>query len=156
MSEEDPIAEEEARFHPRLQLLHEFDGEIKSRQKYFKSLYHLREEQDSTSVDEWPFNHNSFGPTDEGLSKVLKAYDRTGLVIVEKTEGYYVYKQTEKGSRFAESLRRGLRLLRKEYTTEREESLELVAKIDKDRSGSDIVEDWDIQQKKSEPFGIDQ
>ncbi|QLH79512.1 hypothetical protein HZS55_20400 [Halosimplex rubrum] len=158
MSEEsqDPLNEEEARIHPRILLLDEFGGEIISKQKYFKSLYHYREEVDDIGIEEWPFQHKSFGPTEEGLSKILKTYDDCGLVVVEKTDEYYVYKQTEKGSRFAEGLRRGLRMLRKDYTKEREKSLELVAKLDKDRSGSEIADDIDIQKKKSEPFGIDQ
>ena len=53
-------------------------------------------------------------------------------------------------------IRRGLRILRKDDTEEREKSLELVAVINKDRSGSEIEEDWEIAKRKSEVFGIDQ
>lgn len=146
----------EGRYHPRLLLLDEFDGEIRGRKKFFKSLVHLREEIDGVGVEEWTFNHDSFGPTDQGLSKLFRAYDKMGLVIVEKDGYLWVYRQTEKGSNFARGLRRGLRFLRKDETEERERSLELVAKINKDRSGSEIEEDWEIAKRKAEVFGIDQ
>lgn len=152
----DPLDPEEGRYHPRLLLLDEFEGEIQGRKKFFKSLFHLREEIDGVGMDEWTFEHNSFGPTDQGLSKIFRAYDKMGLVIVEKDGQLWVYKQTEKGSKVAQGIRRGLRILRKSDTEEREESLDLVAVINKDRSGSEIEEDWEIAKRKSEVFGIDQ
>lgn len=154
--EPDPLDPEEGRYHPRLLLLDEFDGEIQGRKKFFKSLFHLREEVDGVGKEEWTFEHDSFGPTDQGLSKLFRAYDKIGLVVVEKDGKLWIYKQTEKGSKFAKGLRRGLRILRKGDTEEREESLELVAVVNKDRSGSEIEEDWEIAKRKAEVFGIDQ
>ena len=154
--EPDPMDPSEGRYHPRLLLLDEFDGEIRGRKKFFKSLVHLREEIDDVEMEDWTFNHDSFGPTDDGLSKLFRAYDKFGLVIVEKDGRLWVYRQTEKGSKFARGLRRGLRILRKADTEEREQSLELVAVINKDRSGSEIEEDWVIAKRKAEIFGIDQ
>ena len=155
-NESDPLDTEEGRYHPRLLLLDEFDGEIQGRKKFFKSLFHLREEIDGVGKDEWTFEHDSFGPTDQGLSKLFRAYDKIGLVVVEKDGKLWVYKQTEKGSKVTMGIRRGLRILRKDDTEEREKSLELVAVINKDRSGSEIEEDWEIAKRKSEVFGIDQ
>jgi len=119
-------------------------------------LFHLREKIDGVGKDEWTFEHDSFGPTDQGLSKLFRAYDKIGLVVVEKDGKLWVYKQTEKGSKVTMGIRRGLRILRKDDTEEREKSLELVAVINKDRSGSEIEEDWEIAKRKSEVFGIDQ
>lgn len=155
-NEPEPLDPEEGRYHPRLLLLDEFDGEIKGRKKFFKSLFHLREEIDGVEMDEWTFEHDNFGPTDQGLSKVFRAYDKMGLVVVEKDGQYWVYRQTEKGSKVVQGIRRGLRILRKSETQEREDSLELVAVVNKDRSGSEIEEDWEIAKRKSEMFGIDQ
>lgn len=154
--EPDPMEPSEGRYHPRLLLLDEFDGEIQGRKKFFKSLFHLREEIDGVGIEDWTFEHDSFGPTDQGLSKQFRAYDKLGLVIVEKDGRLWVYKQTEKGSKITRGLRRGLHVLRKADTEERERSLNLVAVIDKDRSGSEIEEDWDIAKRKAEIFGIDQ
>jgi len=153
--EPDSLDPEEGRYHPRLLLLDEFDGKIQGRKNFFKSLFHLREEVDGVGKEEWTFEHDSFGPTDQGLSKLFRAYDKIGLVV-EKDGKLWVYKQTEKGSKFAKGLRRGLRILRKGDAEEREESLELVAVVNKDRSGSEIEEDWEIAKRKAEVFGIDQ
>lgn len=152
----DPLEPAEGRYHPRLLLLDEFDGEIEGRKKFFKSLFHLREETEGVGIEEWTFKHDSFGPTDQGLSNVFRSYDKFGLVIVEKDGKLWVYKQTEKGSKFARGVRNGLRILRKGDTEERERALEKVAVINKDRSGSEIEEDWEIAKRKAEIFGIDQ
>lgn len=147
---------EEARFHPRLLLLEEFEGEIEGKKKFFKSLFHFRQEIKDVGLDEWTFTHKSFGPTDEGLSKAYRAYEKFGLVVIEKDGVMYIYKITEKGSKVARGLRRGLRMLFKDMTEEREQSLKLVAKVNKDRAGSEIEEDWEIAKKKSEAYNIDQ
>lgn len=155
-NEPDPLDPNEGRYHPRLLLLDEFDGEIRGRKKFFKSLFHLREEIEGVGKEEWTFEHDSFGPTDPGLSKMFRSYDKIGLVVVEKDGNLWVYKQTEKGSRVAQGIRRGLRILRKDDTDERERSLDLIAVINKERSGSEIEEDWEIAKRKAEVFGIDQ
>lgn len=160
MSEEDPEPDipmdvEEARHHPHLLLLDEFDGEIKGRLKYHKSLFQYRNER-GLDEDDWSFSREERGPMDEGFTELMDDYEKLGLVEVDEEEGkVYVYRDTEKGSRVIEGLRRGLRKIRGEEEEEREKAAELIATLNFDRSGNEIVEDEDIQEAKENPYQSD-
>lgn len=152
----DTMRDEEKSFHHRLALLDEFGGEVESAQKLHKSLWRFREETDGIDKDDWVFTHAPFGPADPGLSSVMYEYDKLGLVLVEKEDEVWVYKETERGSKFIRGLRRGMRLLRKDMTEDRKQSLKLVAKMNKDEVGNVIAEREEILAKKEEVFGVDQ
>ncbi|AGB32526.1 hypothetical protein C488_12713 [Natrinema pellirubrum DSM 15624] len=152
--ETEPLDKKEGKFHPRLLLLDEFGGELHGKKKFHKCLYHFREDSEDISVDDWTFTHDHFGPTEEGLSKNLLALDNLNLIVIEKDGKKYIYKETEKGSSFTQGLRNGLRKLWGDEIQEREKSLELVAEVNKDRSASEIIDDW--KEQKEEPYGIDQ
>lgn len=150
-----PMAAEEARHHPHLLLLDEFDGEIDGRLKYHKSLFQYRNER-GLDEDDWPFSREERGPMDEGFTDLMDDYEKLGLVEVDEEEGkVYVYQDTEKGSRVVEGLRRGLRKIRGEEEDEREKTVELIASLNIDRSGNEIVEDEDIQEAKENPYQSD-
>lgn len=150
-----PMAVEEARHHPHLLLLDEFDGEIDGRLKYHKSLFQYRNEQE-LDEDDWPFSREERGPMDEGFTDLMDDYEKLGLVEVDHEEGQvYVYRDTEKGSRVVEGLRRGLRKIRGKEEEEREKTAEVIATLNIDRSGNEIVEDEDIQEAKENPYQSD-
>jgi hypothetical protein len=150
-----PMAIEEARHHPHLLLLDEFDGEIEGRLKYHKSLFQYRNER-GLDEEDWPFSREERGPMDEGFTDLMDDYEKLGLVEVDEKEGkVYVYRDTEKGSRVTKGLRRGLRKIRGEAENQREETAELIATLNIDRSGNEIVEDEDIQEAKENPYQSD-
>ena len=157
MSDEDPSPDipmplEEARHHPHLLLLDEFESEIDGRLKYHKSLYQYRNAQGMDQTD-WPFRSEERGPMDEGFTTLMDEYEKLGLVEVDEEKGkIYIYRTTEAGSRVIRGLRRGLRKIRGEEAEDREETAELIAELNIDRSGSEIVEDEDIQEAKENSY----
>jgi len=153
MTDDEVLPNSEAALHPRLWLLDEFDGEIDGAKKYHKSLAQYRNE--SGLQDEWPFNRAYRGPMDPGFSSILESYDDLNLVYAEEDGQVHIYKETEKGSRFINGLKEGLRILKKDQTGEREKKLKLIAKVNKDRLGSEIELDEDIQELKEPPIGSD-
>jgi len=148
---EEILPNEEARYHPRLWMLDEFEGEIDGEKKYHKSLVQFRDR--AGLENEWPFIRASWGPMDPGFSSILESYDDLKLMYVEKEGQIHIYKETEKGSRFVKGLKEGLRILKKDQTEEKEKELELVAKINKDRLGSEIEKDDSIQEMKESSLG---
>ncbi|MFC7020424.1 MULTISPECIES: hypothetical protein [Haloarcula] len=160
MSEKDPRPDipmplEEAAHHPHLLLLDEFEGEIDGRLKYHKSLYQYRNAQELDETD-WPFRSEERGPMDEGFTALMEEYEKLGLVEVDDEEGkIYIYRTTETGSRVIRGLRRGLRKIRGEEAEDREETAELIAELNIDRSGNEIVEDEDVQEAKENPYQSD-
>jgi len=156
MSDEsdETLPESEAALHPRLWMLDEFDGEIDGELKFHKSLAQFRNGTD-IDKDEWPFIRAYRGPMDQGFSSILESYDDLELVYREKDGVIHIYRETEKGNRFIRGLKNGLRILKKDQTEERETQLELVAKANKDRVGSDIEQDYDIQKMKEAPIGTE-
>ena len=153
MSEDsnDILPDREAVYHPRLWMLDEFEGEIDGQKKFHKSLVQFRDRADLE--EEWPFTIASRGPMDPGFSSVLESYDDLDLLYVEKDGKIHIYKETEKGSRFIRGLQEGLRILRKDQTEERETELKLIAKVNKDRLGSEIEQDENIQKMKESSLG---
>ncbi|WP_265109606.1 hypothetical protein [Halosolutus halophilus] len=154
MTEKDEVLpEEEAKYHPRLWMLDEFDGEINGEKKFHKSLVQYR---DSVGLkEEWSFVRAPRGPTDPGFTEIIEKYDDLNLIAMEKEGQIHIYKETEKGSRFIRGLKEGLRILKKDQVQSRETNLQLVAKVNKERLGSDIELDDDIQEMKELPLGHD-
>lgn len=150
-----PMAVDEARHHPHLLLLDEFDGEIEGRLKYHKSLFQYRNER-GLDEEDWPFSREERGPMDEGFTDLMDDYEKLGLVEVDEEDGkIYIYRNTEKGSRVVAGLRRGLQKIRGEGEENREKTAELIATVNIDRSGNEIVEDKDIQEAKENPYQSD-
>lgn len=147
------LPDKHAAFHPRLWMLDEFEGEINGEKKFHKSLVQFRNRVGLE--DEWPFVHAPWGPTDPGFSSILEAYDDLDLVYNENGDEIHIYVETPKGSRFIRGLKEGLRVLKKDQTQKMETEMRLIAKVNKDRLGSEIVEDEDIQILKEEPYGSD-
>jgi len=145
------LPNEKAALHPRLWMLDEFEGEIDGEKKFHKSLVQFRNNADME--EEWPVIIASWGPLDPGFSSILAAYDDLELLYQEKCDEIHIYKETPKGSRFIRGLKRGMRVLRKDQTEEFETELKLIAKMNKDRLGSEIETDEDIQELKKEPLG---
>ncbi|QOS13120.1 uncharacterized protein HfgLR_14960 [Haloferax gibbonsii] len=145
------LPDDEAMFHHRLWMIDEFDGVIDGEKKFHKSLVEYREEAELD--DSWPFVRASWGPMDPGFSSILEAYDDLELVYKEKDGQIHIYKETEKGSKYIQGLINGLRILKKDQTEAREKELRLVAKVNKDRLGSEIEKDELIQKLKEAPLG---
>lgn len=146
---------EEARYHPHIMLLEKFEGEINGRLKYHKSLYQYRNAQGMDEQD-WPFSVEERGPMDEGFLALMEEYEKLGLVELDEEEGImYVYRNTDKGSRVARALLRGLKKILGEGAMEREENAEVIAALNIDRSGSEIAEDEDILEAKKNPYQSD-
>ncbi|MBX0305362.1 hypothetical protein [Haloarcula salinisoli] len=148
---EEVLPNDEAAFHYRLLMLDEFDGEIDGAKKYHKSLVEFRES--ANLREDWPFRRVYWGPMDPGFSSILESYDDLQLVYKEDDGNIHIYKETEKGSRVARGLKEGLRILKKDQTQQRETELQLIAKVNKDRLGSEIEEDDIIQKLKESPLG---
>lgn len=151
---DETLPEEEAALHLRLWMLNEFDGEIDGQLKFHKSLVQFRNNTDMEK-DDWPFIRAYRGPMDQGFSSILESYDDLELVYREKDGEIHIYRETDKGNRFVRGLKNGLRILKKDQTEERETQLELVAKANKDRIGSEIEQDDDIQELKEAPIGTE-
>lgn len=147
------LPDDKAAFHPRLWLLDEFDGEVDGEKKYHKSLVQFRDR--AGLEDDWRFIRAPRGPTDPGFSALLESYDDLELAYREVDGVIHIYKETEKGSKFIRGLKEGLRLLKKDQTEEFESEMKLVAKVNKERTGSNIEEDLDIQELKEPPLGSD-
>jgi len=144
--------EKEEKTHPRLLMLSEFDGEIEGELKFHKSLYQYRE----STIDEsdWAFNREERGPTDPGFSRVLQSLEDLRLTENEDEDVPHRYRLTIKGHRVATNLKRGLDKLDDRFE-ERLTSLRGVADKNKDRSGSEIVEDEEIQDAKESTYQSD-
>lgn len=144
--------DEEAKTHPRLLMLEEFGGEIEGELKFHKSLFQYREE--AVEQSDWAFNREERGPTDPGFSEVLQSLEDLRLSENNDEEVPHRYHLTVKGHRVARNLKRGLNKLDDRFE-ERMESLSGVAEQNKDRSGSEIVADDEIQAAKEETYQSD-
>lgn len=144
--------DDEAKTHPRLLMLDEFDGEIEGELKFHKSLFQYREK--TVEKSDWAFTREERGPTDPGFSKVLQSLEDLRLSENEDEEVPHRYHLTVKGHRVARNLKRGLDKLDDRFE-DRLESLSEIAEQNKDRSGSEIVTDEEIQDAKDETYQSD-
>lgn len=141
---------EEAK-HPRLLMLSEFEGEIDGELKFHKSVYQYRENADWIEEDDLRFVREEHGPTDRGFSSVIQSYEDLELVEQEKSGDRRDFFIKEKGKRVANGLRRGLSKLDRRFT-DRMGAISDVKEKNKERSGSEIVEDEDIQEAKENSY----
>lgn len=141
---------EEAK-HQRLLLLSEFDGEVEGELKFHKSLYQYRSFTSEVDEDEWGFVREERGPTDRGFSSVIQSYEDLELVEEEEESNRRDFLLKRKGKRVAKGIRRGLSKIDDGFES-RISNLSTVAKKNKDRTGSEIVEDESIQNAKEETY----
>lgn len=144
--------DEDEVYHPRLMMLDDFGGEIDGRLKYHKSLYQYRN-SDSSSED-WEFRREEHGPLDPGFSSRMQSYEDLDMAEVDEDREPHRFRITSKGRRFARGLSNGLSKLREGFN-ERRDSMREIASRNRDRSGSDIEQDDDIQEAKNEPYQTD-
>lgn len=137
--------------HPRLLMLSEFDGKIEGELKYHKSVYQYRERAELVDEDELEFVREEHGPTDRGFSSVLQSYEDLELVEEEQSGNRRDFVLKEKGKRVAKGLKRGLSKLDDTFS-ERMGAISKVEEQNKDRSGSQIVEDEDVQAAKDNSY----
>lgn len=143
--------DQEEAAHPRLLLLSEFDGEMEGELKYHKSIYQYREITTEVDSEELPFKREEHGPTDRGFSGVIQSYEDLELLDQEKSGDRRDFHLREKGQRVANGIRRGLSQLDRKFGS-RVQGIQKVAQQNKERSGSDIVEDEEIQEAKEESY----
>ncbi|WP_135829853.1 hypothetical protein [Halorussus halobius] len=138
--------------HPRLMMLAEFDGEIEGRLKFHKSLYQYRNtEADS---EDWSFRREEHGPLDPGFSSRMQSYEDLDMADVDEDREPHRFRITDKGERFVQGLSTGLSKL-KEGFDEKQGAMSKVASRNKDRTGSEIEKDEDVQKAKEEPYQTD-
>ena len=148
MSDED----REEVLHPRLMMLDDFDGEIEGPLKFHKSLYQYRDSE--LESEDWAFRREEHGPLDPGFSSRMQSYENLDTAEVNEDSEPHRFRITEKGRRFSRGLSEGLSKLRDGFDDQREAFRE-VARVNKNRSGSEIEEDEDVQEAKSEPYQTD-
>lgn len=144
--------EDDEVLHPRLLMLDDFGGEVEGRLKFHKSLYQYRNSE--LESEDWAFRREEHGPLDPGFSSRMQSYENLDLTEVDEDREPHRFRITEKGRRFSRGLSSGLSKLRAGFD-DRRESLREVANLNKNRSGSEIEEDEDIQEAKEEPYQTD-
>lgn len=145
--------EEEAKYHPRLMLLDEFDGKIEGSLKYHKSLFEYRNEV--ADEESWGFVAWERGPMDPGFSSVMDSYETLDMIERDEEGQTHVYLVKEKGRRFVRGIQKGLDKLTGEDTAERREAAEKITTLNKGRSGYEIVQDEEVQEAKESPYQTD-
>ena len=146
--------EEDDTYHPRLLMLDEFGGEVKGRLKFHKSLYQYRNSDSESEEEDWEFRREEHGPLDPGFSSRMQSYEDLDMAEVNENTEPHSFRITSKGRRFARGLSKGLSKLRDNFE-ESQSTLKEVASRNKDRSGSEIEQDEDVQEAKDEPYQTD-
>lgn len=149
MTDDDDGDEE---LHPRLMMLSEFDGEIEGRLKFHKSLYQYRNSE--TDSDDWKFRREEHGPLDPGFSSRMQSYQDLEMADVDEDNEPHSFRITGKGERFVRGLSTGLSKLKDRFD-EKQEAMRSIASRNKDRTGSEIEQDEDVQEAKEEPYQTD-
>jgi hypothetical protein len=143
---------QEEKNHPRLLMLDGFDGKIEGELKYHKCLYKYR--YNALEERDWSFKREERGPTDPGFTSIMQSMDDLDLVNGDSSEATHVFNITSKGKGVAKGLKRGLSKLDPTFDGKLDIMTE-IAKRDKHRSGSEIVEDEEIQEAKEETYQSD-
>jgi|AntRauMinimDraft_3_1070383.scaffolds.fasta_scaffold00704_2 hypothetical protein len=138
--------------HPRLMMLSEFDGEIEGRLKFHKSLYQYRNSE--TDSDDWSFRREEHGPLDPGFSSRMQSYEDLEMADVDEDSEPHHFRISGKGERFVQGLSKGLSKL-KDGFSDRQDAMKNIASRNKDRTGSEIEKDEDVQKAKEEPYQTD-
>lgn len=144
--------DEDETYHPRLLMLDDFGGEIEGRLKFHKSLYQYR--NTNSNSEDWNFRSEEHGPLDPGFSSLMQSYEDLELAEADEESEPHRFRITSKGKRFARGLTKGISKIRDGFDDDREE-LKSIAEQNKDRSGSEIEQDEDIQDAKEEPYQTD-
>ncbi len=146
------MKDEEAKNHPHLLLLDEFDGEIEGELKYNKCLYKYR--YNALTKEDWAFKREERGPTDPGFTSILQSMEDLGLVESDDSENAHRFNITTVGNTVSTGIQRGVSKLDPEFSPKMD-MIAAIADRDKDRSGSEIVEDEEIQEGKEDTFQSD-
>lgn len=141
------MKDEEAKNHPHLLMLDEFDGEIDGELKYQKVLYKYR--VNALKEEDWGFTRERWGPTDPGFTEIMQSLDDLDLAELDEDDRIHIFRLTEGGREVASGLKRGLGKLDPGFSP-RIQTILGIAESDKDRSGSEIVEDEVVQKAKEE------
>lgn len=139
------MKDQEAKNHPHLLMLDEFNGMIEGELKYNKCLYKYR--YNAVSKEDWAFKREERGPTDPGFTSLMQSREDLGLVETDDSEVAHRFNITRLGQGVASGIRRGVSKLDPEFSP-KSDLLQQIADRDKDRSGSEIVEDEEIQEAK--------
>lgn len=146
------MKKDEAKNHPHLLMLEEFDGTIEGELKYNKCLYKYR--YNTLTREDWAFTREERGPTDPGFTSLLQSMEDLGLVEADESESAHRFNITTVGKSVASGIRRGVSKLDPEFSPKMD-TITRIAERDKDRSGSDIVEDEEIQEGKEGTYQSD-
>ncbi|OVE85667.1 hypothetical protein [Natronolimnobius baerhuensis] len=141
------MKDKEGKNHPHLLMLDEFDGEIDGELKYQKVLYKYR--VNALEDDDWSFTRERWGPTDPGFTEIMQSLDDLDLAELEEDDRMHIFRLTDTGEEVADGLKRGLSKLDPGFSP-RIQTILGIAESDKDRSGSEIVEDEIVQNAKEE------
>jgi len=145
------MKESEQKNHPHLVMLDEFDGEMDGELKYNKVLYKYRYNAEEVDDDDWAFTREQWGPTDPGFTSIMSSMADLGLSEEEDSEPMHIFRLTSKGRDVASGIKRGVTKLDPRYSSKLS-TIRAIAEIDKDRSGSEIEEDEEIQEAKEETY----
>ena len=140
---------DDEKIHPRLMMLSEFDGEIEGRLKFHKSLYQYRNSE--ADSEDWAFRREEHGPLDPGFSSRMQSYEDLDMAKVDEDEELHRFSITSKGERFTEGLKSGLSKLGDSFDAKKD-AISSIASKNKNRTGSEIEEDEEIQEAKEEPY----
>lgn len=140
------MKDKERKNHPHLLMLDEFDGRIEGELKYNKVLYKYR--LNASERTDWSFTREQWGPTDPGFTSIMAALDDLDLADLDDSRTH-IFQITSKGRDVATGLKRGLNKLDPGFSG-KFGVVEAIAERDNHRSGSEIVEDEEIQAAKEE------
>lgn len=143
------MKDEEAKNHPHLLMLDAMDGEIEGELKYNKVLYKYR--YNALKKEDWAFKREERGPTDPGFTSLLQSMEDLELVESDDSGDSHRFNITSIGNAVSAGIRRGVSKLDPEFSP-KVDTISRIAEKDKDRSGSEIVEDEEIQEGKEETY----
>lgn len=146
------MKKEEAKNHPHLLMLDEFNGKIEGELKYNKCLYKYR--YNALEQQDWSFKREQWGPTDPGFTSIMQSMDDLDLANSDDEGHTHIFEITGKGEDVASGLKRGISKLDPDFSGKLGVLIG-VAEEDKDRSGSEIVEDDPVQEAKEETYQSD-
>jgi len=146
------MKDEEAKNHPHLLMMDEFEGVIDGELKYNKCLYKYR--YNALTKEDWAFTREERGPTDPGFTSLIQSMEDMGLMESDDSEKTHRFNITSLGRSVTSGIRRGVSKLDPDFEP-RMDMISRIADRDKDRSGSEIVEDEEIQEGKEGTFQSD-
>jgi len=143
------MKKDEQKNHPHLLMLDEFDGEVDGELKYNKVLYKYRYNAEGIDEDDWAFTREQWGPTDPGFTSIMSSIEDLGLAEGDDSEPIHIFNLSSKGKSVAGGIKRGVSKLDPDFSGKLG-TIQAIAARDKDRSGSEIEEDEEVQEAKKE------